>query len=299
MDVSVIIVNYKTCPLVVDCINSIYEKTKGVTYEVIVVDNNSDDGSVETIIKIFPQVRIFPLKENIGFGKANNVGASNAKGEFLFFLNSDTILINNSIRILSDFLKTNEEVGLCGGNLYSKKMRINGNYDDNYPSLGDYLSYLFNKKTKSKERIIESRNSSIVKEVLLIAGADMMFRKNTFFEIGGFSPEFFMYFEEADISKKMQKNGCKSFFVPDSKIMHLYGGSSEYEDTAIKATQFFFLESSMLYAKKYFLIYYPLIWILFFLKAFMGKVYSAIKNDCTKKQYWRKYMQVILSINRS
>ena len=74
MDVSVIIVNYKTCSLVVDCINSIYEKTKEVTYEVIVVDNNSDDGSVETIVKMFPQVRIFSLKENIGFGKANNIG---------------------------------------------------------------------------------------------------------------------------------------------------------------------------------------------------------------------------------
>ena len=88
MDVSVIIVNYNTCNLVKKCVASIFEKTKNVSFEVIVVDNNSKDGSVEAIIDEFPRVRVFPLKENIGFGKANNIGVKHAKGRFVFFLNS-------------------------------------------------------------------------------------------------------------------------------------------------------------------------------------------------------------------
>lgn len=85
MDVSVIIVNYNTCNLVKKCVASIFEKTKNVSFEVIVVDNNSKDGSVEAIIDEFPRVRVFPLKENIGFGKANNIGVKHAKGRFVFF----------------------------------------------------------------------------------------------------------------------------------------------------------------------------------------------------------------------
>lgn len=85
MDVSVIIVNYNTSDLVKNCITSIMEKTKNVSFEIIVVDNNSKDGSVETIINEFPQVRVFPLKENVGFGKANNIGVQHAKGRYVFF----------------------------------------------------------------------------------------------------------------------------------------------------------------------------------------------------------------------
>ena len=100
MDVSVIIVNYNTCNLVKKCVASIFEKTKNVSFEVIVVDNNSKDGSVEAIIDEFPRVRVFPLKENIGFGKANNIGVNLYKKQNLStpktrkILNQDTLYTN-------------------------------------------------------------------------------------------------------------------------------------------------------------------------------------------------------------
>lgn len=121
MDVSVIIVNYNTSDLVKNCITSIMEKTKNVSFEIIVVDNNSKDGSVETIINEFPQVRVFPLKENVGFGKANNIGVQHAKGRYVFFLNSDTVLLNDAISILANYLDTHESVALCGGQLFDKE----------------------------------------------------------------------------------------------------------------------------------------------------------------------------------
>ena len=114
MDVSVIIVNYNTCNLVKKCVASIFEKTKNVSFEVIVVDNNSKDGSVEAIIDEFPRVRVFPLKENIGFGKANNIGVKHAKGRFVFFLNSDSFLLNDAISILVNYLDKLECVVLLG-----------------------------------------------------------------------------------------------------------------------------------------------------------------------------------------
>ena len=123
MDVSVIIVNYKTVPLILDCLESLRAKTKGITYEVIVVDNNSGDDFQERILERFPEVQCLPLPENVGFGRANNEGLKIAKGRNIFFLNPDTLLLNNAIKILSDYLDGHPQVGACGGNLYDAEMK--------------------------------------------------------------------------------------------------------------------------------------------------------------------------------
>ena len=122
------------------CVASIFEKTKNVSFEVIVVDNNSKDGSVEAIIDEFPRVRVFPLKENIGFSKANNIGVkSMRKGRFVFFLNSDTFLLNDAISILVNYLDTHESVVLCGGQLFDRERKPTGSYIE-YPDLRFFLS---------------------------------------------------------------------------------------------------------------------------------------------------------------
>lgn len=104
MDVSVIIVSYNTCDLLKKCICSILEKTKGVSFEIIVVDNHSSDESVKVITESFPEVKIISLEENLGFGRANNWGSYKSIGKYLFFLNPDTILLNDAISILVEFL---------------------------------------------------------------------------------------------------------------------------------------------------------------------------------------------------
>ena len=102
MDVSVIIVHYKTLSLTIDCIHSLIEKSKNISYEVIVVDNASNDGSAEELQKKFPHIRVIINSENLGFGRANNIGIKAAQGDFLFLLNSDTVILDN---ILSRFLE--------------------------------------------------------------------------------------------------------------------------------------------------------------------------------------------------
>lgn len=105
MDVSIIIVNYHSADLVVDCINSVFEKVNNLKYEIIVVDNASEDGSVEKLEQIFgKQIIVISSEKNLGFGKANNLGVTKARGKYLFLLNPDTILVNDAIQYLYDYI---------------------------------------------------------------------------------------------------------------------------------------------------------------------------------------------------
>ena len=109
MDVSVIIINYKTKKLTVDCIDSVYKNTDQVDFEIILVDNNSKDGTIEYISHQYPSVIIKEMEENVGFGRANNAGAELASGKYLFLLNSDTILLENTIKYFYEFMENNHE----------------------------------------------------------------------------------------------------------------------------------------------------------------------------------------------
>ena len=127
MNVSIIIVNYNTSNLLKDCLCSIIEKTQFIEYEIIVVDNNSGDDSVAMVEQQFTNVKLIKNNINLGFGKANNIGYTYAKGKYLFLLNTDTLLINNAIKILFDFMEDpkHSSVGSCGGNLYTNNLKTN------------------------------------------------------------------------------------------------------------------------------------------------------------------------------
>ena len=120
MDVSIIIVNYNTQELTLQCLRSVYEKTAGISFEVIVVDNASSDDSVKQVRIEFPQVILIESPENLGFGRANNLGFENSTGDYIFLLNSDTLLINNAIEILWRFLNQNFDIAIVGGQLFEE-----------------------------------------------------------------------------------------------------------------------------------------------------------------------------------
>jgi len=136
MDVSIIIVNYNTAKLLMDAIDSVFEKTEGVTYEIIIVDNNSPSNPKDILIERYGDKIIYlGLSENIGFGRANNEAAKIAKGRNLFFLNPDTILLNNAVKILSDYLDDNPCVGCCGGNLVDRDGKPTKSFSRYFDSL--------------------------------------------------------------------------------------------------------------------------------------------------------------------
>lgn len=134
VNVSIILVNYNTVDLTAACIDSIFSYTQNIQFEVIVVDNASSDGSKEFFEKDERIQYIYEYK-NHGFGKANNIGASRAKGKYLLFLNSDTLLYENAIFDLFSFLENNRGTVICGGNLVSKDKLPTSSFERIYPSI--------------------------------------------------------------------------------------------------------------------------------------------------------------------
>lgn len=225
--VSIIIVNYNTKNLLLDCISSVKEKTQGISYEIIVVDNASSDQSVKALEEKFPEVNVISSRVNLGFGKANNLGAKIAKGKYLFLLNTDTLLMNNAIKFLYDFMEKqeNHRVAACGGNLYHLDGSPNFSYTMQYPSLGSHFLYKFHlsKYFLNQDRFNHTKQS---KEVNIIIGADLFIRKSVFDELGGFDENFFMYVEEGELQYRMHQKGWKIYSVPDAEIVHMQGSSS-------------------------------------------------------------------------
>jgi len=229
MDVSIIIVNYNTVSFLVGAIDSILAKTKNIEYEIIVVDNNSNDDS-RTILseKYDNKVIYLGLSENIGFGRANNEAAKIAKGRNLFFLNPDTVLLNNAVKILSDYLDNNHCVGCCGGNLVDVNNKPNISYlrvniFSVFYELNEICFKLLSKMKFGKNCYYNHTNKPM--KVKCIIGADLMIRKEIFVKLYGFDPDFFMYHEESELESRVIKMGYEIYNIPYAKIIHYEGKS--------------------------------------------------------------------------
>lgn len=229
MEISIIIVNYNTCDLTLQCLQSVYEKTVDVGFEVIVVDNASSDNSVEMIKKMFSQVKIIESVENLGFGKANNLGAKYANGDYLFLLNSDTILISNVILEFYRFMQQSPQIAACGGNLIDASGNSTVSHGK-FPSLLQEFSdigfwRIYPKWYKNHLSVGQKANEGDINRVDYLSGADVFIRRGVWDNIQGFSPQFFMYYEETDMFCRMRKLGYNVCLLPMLKIIHLEGGS--------------------------------------------------------------------------
>ncbi|WP_455620675.1 glycosyltransferase family 2 protein [Parabacteroides sp.] len=228
IDVSIIYVNYKTASLVLDSIHSVKEKTQGVSYEVIVVDNASEDGSEVLVTTQYPEVRYVQAGANLGFGRANNLGVAEAKGEYILFLNPDTLLENDAVSILYDFLREHQEVGACGGNLVDGECRPTFSLNRvDFTLIQEFLSIFYLRPFLWKERKSFFYNfSDKPLEVRSIIGADLMVRRSLIDRIGAFDPDFFMNGEDIELCYRIIRSGHKVYSVPDARIVHLEGKSS-------------------------------------------------------------------------
>lgn len=243
MDVSIIIVNYHTESLIKDAVDSIIEKTAGLTYEIIVADSAPDDSARKVLSGLTPGVpyRYVELSENEGFGSANNEGFKYAKGKYLFCLNPDTLLVNNAVKILFDFMEAHPRCGACGGNLYHADMRPAHSFRRILPGI---LWEISEGMKRLPEHILFGRNSKFnhsgrPKKVGYITGADLMLRGDVIKKIGAFAPEFFMYFEETDLCCRIRKSGYDIYSVPAAKIIHLEGQSMTGEEVSTKKFKYY------------------------------------------------------------
>ena len=285
MKVSIIIVNYNTKELTKQCLQSVFEKTQDIDFEVIVVDNASHDGSQKMLKEEFTNVRLVENPENIGFGRANNEGIKIAKGQNVFLLNPDTILINNAVKTLSDYLDKNKNVAICGGNLFDEEMKPAHSFSNHFISIF-YEIDLFTLNGLSKIIYGKNRNFNHTKknlEVACIVGADLMIKKTVFDQVGGFDPDFFMYHEEQELCLRVKKNGYKIVSVPESNIIHLEGKSFTCNLNRLKRQ----LEARNLFYKKTHSSFYKYIAdSIFYLTAITRLFVFKLSNNQNKINIW-------------
>ena len=255
MDVSIIFVNYKTKDLTINAINSVIEKTEGVDYEIFVVDNASNDGSIEAIEQEFPNINIIKNPINSGFGSANNLAIKQAKGKYIFCLNTDTLLVNNAIKIMFDFMEKieNSKIGACGGYLVDKDLKpihCGGrlpNVKEIIWKLG--LRQIFKKYYNENMYIsLNSDDENLDSKLGYITGADIFFRKSVLDKVGLFDENFFMYYEETDLCKRIWDSGYTIKFVPTAQIIHLEGASTKSSIKKLKMIK----KSEFYYFKKHY-----------------------------------------------
>jgi GT2 family glycosyltransferase len=250
MDVSVIIVNFNTKDLTINCIQSIYDQTEQVDYEIIVVDNASIDGSVAAIKNKFPKVILLESPENLGFGKANNLAARTAKGEFLFFLNSDTLLLNNAIKIFCDAYYTlGDQTGCMGTILWNTNHEPIHSFGI-FPTCGQVIGgNIRGRYLKIQEKIFSIDSCTFPLTVDYITGADLFVPASLFKSVGQFDESFFMYFEETDLQKRIVKLGLKNRMIDEAHIVHLAGGSFR-KQVRLSNESTMMIEGSMFYYLK-------------------------------------------------
>lgn len=232
MDVSIIMINYNTYQLASEAIESIFEQTKNLQFEIILLDNASPDDSGKLLEQKFgSKITFIQLDDNLGTSKAFNVGVSNSSGKYVLWLNTDILLKENFIYSIFSFMEKNPDCGICGGNILDFNGKPTHSFRRKLPSLKTVKQgYSVTRKIINaifKKLLSEEYNYTHVPlEVGYITGADMMVRRSVFDEIGGFDEDIFMYAEESEFTFRMKKNTrYKAIVVPYAHIFHLEGAS--------------------------------------------------------------------------
>lgn len=234
MDLSIIIVNRNTCTLLADCIRSVITFTQDLDYEIIVVDNASTDGSVTMLRSDFPGVRVIENDENRGFAAANNQGLDLTIGEFILLLNSDTVVTDNAITRMVDFMRQHPEIGAVGPQLRYPDGRIQPSCRM-FPSLATQLfestglSRLLPRHRLFGKYRMSGWPHDTIREVDQIMGAALMLRRQVVGQIGKMDEHYFFYFEEVDWCFQVKKHGWQIVFYPGAKIIHIGGQTSQKE----------------------------------------------------------------------
>lgn len=232
MDVSVIMINYNTYDLTKNALESIFKYTIGISYEIILVDNMSPDGSGEKLRDEFlQQINYVQSGGNLGTSKAFNIGLSRACGKYVLWLNTDILLKENFIKKLFDYMEDNAHCGICGGNVLDYEGKPAHSFCRKFPNLrtlrrSQCVVYLLLCKIFRRRFFDQYNYSNRPMKVGYITGADMMIRRELFDVVGNFDEDIFMYGEESEFTYRVVHRTAMSVIsVPHAKIYHLEGAS--------------------------------------------------------------------------
>lgn len=226
IQLSIIIVNYNVCFFLEQCLLSVQAASKNFTTEIIVIDNNSSDGSCQMIKQRFPNVSLIENSLNVGFAKANNQGVSIASGEYLLILNPDTYLAEDTIKNVFDFVSNKNDVGAIGVKLIDGIGNFLPESKRNIPTIKvAALKIAGNSKSYYANHIDENE----ISEVDILTGAFLLIKRRVYEVVGGFDEDYFMYGEDIDFSYKLLRHGLQNYYLGNTSIIH-YKGESTVKD---------------------------------------------------------------------
>jgi GT2 family glycosyltransferase len=227
IDLSLIIINWNTRQLLLDCLRSVYATVHRASFEIFVVDNGSTDGSAEAVIKEFPGVTVIANRRNEGFAKANNAAISRMRGTYAVLLNSDTVLKDGALDGMFDFMDSRPEVGMCGPQLLNEDGSLQtstGVFPDMVRELaGSIAARLFPQRERPQP--VSMSGGAIA--VDFIIGACMFVRKAAIDAVGMLDPDYFFFYEEIDWCYRMQKTGWPVYHLPSTEVVHFGGRSTK------------------------------------------------------------------------
>jgi GT2 family glycosyltransferase len=255
-EITIIIVSWNVQELIVNCIKSIFEKTRENKFELIVVDNYSTDMSVKVVKSVFPQVTVIENSSNVGYSRAINSAILKSSGEYILILNPDTVIADDICKIFINFMKMNLNVGAVGG----KAILPNGSIDycsaRNLPSM---LSQIFELTYLSKiwpqNRILgrydmKYWDHNSARKVEFLSGQLIMIRRKVIDNIGPLDENFFLYYEDADLCRRVLRAGWDIQYLPEATIIH-YESQSVKGHPARKELYLEMFRSMLKYHKKH------------------------------------------------
>jgi len=257
---SIIIVNYKASFFLLRCLSSIYQKVKEIDFEVIVVDNASNDNSPQKIKENFPKVRLIANSVNLGFSKACNRALREISSEYILLLNPDTEILDSSLKEMIRFLEENPEVGILGCKILDEKQKEQRTAFPRRTVLREILDIVPYMKLEKilpeywTDRLYDKliKESEDPFEVFWVTGACLLVRKRVLEEIGFLDENLFLFSEDVDLVWRARRSGWKVMFYPQVSIIHILGGSSLKDAESLYLRLFHSYTRRLYFGRKYY-----------------------------------------------
>ena len=275
LDLTIIIVSFNTKDILLDCLASVYEKTEDITFEIIVVDNDSRDGTCDSVLQKFPDVRLIQNELNRGFSAANNQGIRESKGKNIALLNPDTQLIENSFYKVFRYFQEHSEVYILGPSIVdvSGKQSPTRLWEDTPQDAALKILGLYDPSLELKKM-----GEMVAKEAQVISGCCFVIRRELFDEIGLLDENYFLYNEEDDFCRRARKAGRKILFFPETSVQHLLGKSTHQHGHRQKVITEAYRSNLYFYSKYYSYFWNCALRLLYKMTFFMGLIRSTIRH---------------------
>ena len=235
VELSVIIVNYNGLKYLKECFESLYHNLSGISFEIIVIDNNSQDESCTYIKSNFPDIKLIASKINLGFGKGNNTAVKHAAGDYVLLINNDTVVLNPLLPVLN-YLKSDKSIGVVGINMLNGKREYLTAFG-HFPNVRNMFE--MKQLLDNGPEFNSGKFEKEAYEVDWLGGSFLMLSRETYREIDGFDEDYFLYVEDVDFCKKIANRGLKRIFLPRYSYVHFVGFDKSKNPMLIKGYQIY------------------------------------------------------------